>query len=188
MGAVLHSVRRPKSAEPRAGPPPSPTKEHSPPKVYEPRTPFMPAQHHIWSHAMAFNFVDGGAFATRQQQDLLQWFETRHQTRAAIDEARWRGVTAAQRAGCKPRVYDSAGAVTASRPASRPSSASSVSTHVRSVHNSRHVSAAGTSRHASVFPFHFLGVPEKRLPQWDTAVTRSAGGSLPQPSDSLMRR
>jgi hypothetical protein len=39
----------------------------------------------------------------------------------------------------------------------------------------------------SVFSFGFLGVPERRQPRWDARVDRTAGGSLPVPSDSLMR-
>ena len=182
---------RPRSAAP---PPPCSKEKHAPPKVYEPMSQaeaLKPAQLNIATRTVTYELT-GGPSASRDNRDLLVWLEAKQQSRAAVEDARWRALTAGQREGRPPRCYEapSRPSIAPSRPSTATSRARGSSSQQEFVqqqlqHEPIH-QAVGLNQPA-VFSFAYLGVPQKRRPLWDAPVSRSAGGSFPTPSDGLLR-
>lgn len=210
----VSSPLTPKVAVARPVPAPSPTKEpllpprvyeprkemYSPPRVYEPSKREQRAFAMLQSAAVRatwstikHEFVPSEAVMSRNQRELLKMFEETQRFRAAVEQERWRVISAAQREGRAPRVYEPpAPSAASSRPStaggSRPSTAGSRPPTASLSRGGRQDAIPGIApAQPSVFSFGFLGVPERRQPRWDARVDRTAGGSLPVPSDSLMR-
>ena len=147
-----------------------------------------------WS-TIKHEFIPSEAVMSRDQRELLKIFEETQRFRADVEQERWRVMSAAQRDGRAPRVYEPpAPSAASSRPStaggSRPSTAGSrpsTASHSRGGRQDATAIPGIAPAQPSVFSFGFLGVPERRQPLWDARVDRTAGGSLPVPSDSLMR-